>query len=286
VKAEIDPGLAHSMAIRRQRIVLDEVGREVGTRVVYLKAAWADPVLYGGRGARLGVDVDVLVSASKFEAFAQALARRGFRRQEHPAHPVSAFVGKDWTFDAPAGFVPVDLHRSLAVPPWFDLPGAGPLDRAREYESLDGPILSLSPEDQVVFLAAHYGTHVFDLDDRHLGDVVRLLRTHAVDWLAVEARGREAGLSVVLALCLSAIRAQGIDLPARLLAPSGGAFRARWLQRFVDVPALARRRRWPRQLELLLLMPALSDRPTALPRFLARYLRYRIADLLAPRIDP
>lgn len=274
--------MVRSMAIRRQRLLLSEIGDRVGTRVAYLKAAWADPVLYGARGERSGVDVDVLVSSSRFEAFAAELTRAGFTRQEHPRHPVSAYAGKDWTFDAPPGYAQVDLHRALAVPPWFDLPGDAPLERAVAYESVDGPILSLSIEDQVVFLAAHHATHAFDLDARHREDVVRLLERHPVDWTLVAERARRAHLTPSLGLCATALAARGVQVPPELTTPGGvDALRRRWLERFVAVPALERTAALPRQADVLLLLPVLSSRPLALPRFALHYLKGRAADGLA-----
>lgn len=278
----LGPGLVHSLAIRRQRALLDQVAAEVDAKIAYLKAAWADPVLYGGRGERTGVDVDVLVAPGRFEAFAAALERRGFSRQRHPRHPVSAYEGKDWTFDAPRGFVPVDLHRALAVPPWFDLPAEGPLDRSLAYDSIDGPIVSLCPEDQVVFLAAHCATHVFDLDDRHLSDIVRLLAMRPVDWSVIADRASAAYLGGALYLCAHALAARGVDVPRSILEPTGrAAVRARLLGRRFSVPALTKKVPLPRQAELLVLMPLLSDRASALPRFIVRYGLSRARDWIS-----
>jgi hypothetical protein len=272
-------GLRHSMATRRQRVLLDDIGEEVGTEVAYLKAAWADPVLYGGRGERTGVDVDVLVHPRRFEAFAAALTARGFTRQVHPRHPVSAYAGKDWTFAAPRGYIQVDLHRALAMVPWFDLGGEGPLARSIEYDSVDGPIRSLSPEDQVVFLAAHYATHVFDLDDRHLTDVVRLLEQRSVDWGLVIERASAAHLLAALSLCAAGLEGRGVAVPGALVAPVGSlGLRRRCLEQVVAVPELERRIPRSRALDVLVVLPLLSDRVAALPRFMARYMSHRVAD--------
>lgn len=279
-----DPRMLQSMGVRRQRLVLDEIGRAVGTRVVYLKSAWSEPVLYGGRGERSGVDVDVLVDAAAFEAFARALVQRGFVRLEHPDHPVSAYAGKDWSFDAPAGYMAVDLHRALAVPPWFDLPGAGPLARAIPYDSVDGPILSLCPEDQVVFFAAHLGTHCLELDDRHLEDVTRLAARFPIDWGVVCARAHQAGLFGALTVCAAALRVRGVALPDTALGPVGRLdWRGRALRWFVEPGSLARRRALPPRLELVTVMPLLSDRRAILPRFLASYAGLRARDWWASR---
>ncbi len=272
------------MGVRRQRLLLDQIGREVDSRVVYLKSAWSEPVLYGGRGERTGIDVDVLVEEPRFVAFARALERHGFVRAVHPNHPVSAYAGKDWSFDAPAGYVAVDLHRALAMPPWFHLPGEGPLARAISYDSLDGPIVSLAPEDQVVFLAAHLGTHCLDLDDRHLEDIVRLCARFPVDWQVVVARAREAGLFGALTICAAALKERGVDVPTAALGPLGTAdWRGVLLRRFVDPRTMTRRRHLPERLELVTLMPVLSDKRAILPRFVIDYAGLRARDWLAKR---
>src|SRR5437867_772946 len=116
-------GLVQSLVIQAERKLLDEVGQAVGTPVVYLKAAWADPVLYGGRGQRVGSDIDVLVRPASFLAFARALEERGFRRYVAPWLRASFRWGyKAWTYEGLPRWMTVDLHRGIAERPWFDLP--------------------------------------------------------------------------------------------------------------------------------------------------------------------
>src|SRR3954464_3559034 len=150
-------GLVQSLVIKAQRTLLDGIGRAVGTPVLYLKAAWADPVLYGGQGQRTGSDVDVLVRPGAFFPFARALEENGFRRYVTPWMRATFRWGyKAWTYEGLPRWMTVDLHRRIAEAPWFDLPPQGCIDRAVAYDSVDGPILSLSPEDQVLYAAAHY----------------------------------------------------------------------------------------------------------------------------------
>src|SRR2546430_12838012 len=93
-------GLVQSLVIKAQRRLLDQIGQKVATPVVYLKAAWADPVLYGGTGQREGSDIDVLVRPPAFFAFARALEGLGFRRYVVPWLRASFRFGyKAWTFD-------------------------------------------------------------------------------------------------------------------------------------------------------------------------------------------
>jgi hypothetical protein len=279
---DIGAGLIQSLLIKDQRRLLDQIGRRVGTKVVYLKAAWADPVLHGGRGERTGSDIDILVAAGAFEAFAGELLDRGFRRYRHPSPAHERYFGhKEWAFFPPAGRLPVDLHREVTEPIWWNLPGEELLARAIAYDSVDGPILSLSPEDQILYTAAHYANHLYDLDGRHLGDCQRLLAAHAIDWALVAARARAAHLRLPLLLVVQALAARGCNVPRRISGALGeeSALRAILLEtrrriatRFVVTgPALRRRGPRSRLIDYAVMRPLLSDRLSALPRVVARH---------------
>ena len=130
---DTNAGIIQSLLIKAQRGTLDAIGAAVGTPVVYLKAAWADPVLYGGRGERTGSDIDILVRPDRFEAFAAELTARGFRRYDFDgSHAYDRYFGhKEWTFEPPAGALTVDLHRALTEPIWYDLARRGAARRGR-----------------------------------------------------------------------------------------------------------------------------------------------------------
>jgi hypothetical protein len=269
------PGLVQSLLIKAQRQQLDEIGQAVGTKVLYLKAAWADPVLFGGRGERTGGDVDVLVRPDRFEAFAAALEGRGFRRHQHPSASYERYFGhKEWTFGPPAGALAVDLHRDLTEPIWHDMHTDELIDRATAWDSVDGPILSLNAEDQVLYAAAHYSNHFYDLDPRHLEDCNRLVQRFAIDWDAVWSRGHRASLTLPLALLVDALVARG-----RNLGPAAAGARTlplRLRRRLADLwvsttPELARKGHRSRGIDYLLLRPLLSDQLLALPRVLLQF---------------
>jgi hypothetical protein len=244
--------------------------------VVYLKAAWADPVLYGGTGQRWGSDIDVLVRPSAFFAFARALEAQGFRRYVVPWLRATFRLGyKAWTFEGLPRWMTVDLHRGIAEAPWFDLPPGPCIDRAVAYDSVDGPILSLGPEDQILYAAAHYGQHRFTIDHRHLDDIERLLAIRAVDWPVVFERARPLGLAVPVGLLLESLRARGVGVP--LPPPS---WRLAYAHRWVS-PRLERRLPPSRFVDNAVRMPLLSGRPAALPRFVAGYLSMRALDVAA-----
>ena len=275
-------GLVQSLVIKAQRRLLDQIGHKVGTPVVYLKAAWADPVLYGGTGQRAGSDLDVLVRPAAFFAFGRELEAMGFRRFVLPWLRATFRLGyKAWTFEGQPRWMTVDLHRAIAEAPWFALPPDPCIDRAVTYDSVDGPILSLCPEDQVLYAAAHYGQHRFTIDHRHLDDIERLLKVRAPDWPLAIARARPLGLAVPLALLMESLRARGAPVPAAAEPPLLRwrlAYAHRWV---ATAPALERRVPASRLYDNAVRMPLLSGRPAALPRFVAGYLSLRALDLAA-----
>jgi hypothetical protein len=268
-------GLRHSLLLKAQRAALDEIGRALGTPVIYLKAAWAEPVLYGGQGARTGSDIDILVDPACFEPFAQRLADQGFRRYGNRSPTFERYFGhKEWShFDPTGRALPVDLHRGLTDPIWFDLPADQLFARAVTYDSVDGPILSLAPEDQLLYAAIHYASHLYRIDGRHLEDCRRLVETYPIDWGVVEARARAAHVRLPLAVMLDALQARGARLPARA-AGRGPALRRRLLDHWVTrgpLPQCPRGRFASKVRDFVVLRPLLSDRIDALPRALVTF---------------
>lgn len=279
-------GLLQSLVIKAQRQTLDEIGRAVGTDVVYLKAAWADPVLYGGRGERTGTDVDVLVRPQAFWPFAEALEARGFRLIDvGPEDRAADHVATAGTFEAPPGQMAVDLHRNLTYAPWFELDSDAMIDRAIAYPSIDGPILSLSPEDQIVYAAAHQANHGFAFHEKQIDDVVALLRMRPIDWDVVVSRAGTAHLRLALAMVGDGLVARGVSLPSGLvLSDRWGGLRRLALRRLVEPVRTVIGRRFPLHdlnnvplpysaQHYLLVLPLLSDRLLALPVFLAAQFR-------------
>ncbi len=272
-------GLQQSLYIMSQRRLLDELGARVGTPVLYLKAAWADPVLYGGRGLRPGCDLDILVRPARFVAFAEALLGEGFRRFREPWHMASQrLVGKAWLYLPPSAsdLVAVDLHRGVADEPWFQMSADGLLDRAVAYTSVDGLIWSLSPEDQIVYAATHYANHRYEMKHHHLDDVVLLLQKHPVAWDLVWSRAGRAQAMLPVMLLAEALRRRGVVVPS---PPAKGAW-LRWRSRmlracFPNVETLSRQ---TRRLEVATLMPLLSDSALALPRYALRAALVRTLD--------
>ena len=278
--------MAWSLTVCALRRRLTEIGQTVGTPVVFLKAAWADPVLYGGSGQRTGADVDVLVSAGRFDVFASALLALGYRRDFTPTHPVMSFTGKEATFTPGDGKgIAIDLHRALANAPFFALPADACLARAIHYPSPDGPVLSLSPADQVLYAAVHYANHGPILDRRHVNDIVRLLSRSEIDWPALRAQARRGGFALPFAWLAGELRRAGAALPPVAPSPT----RSQRL-RLMATESLGRSRVLSRpafyNYRVALARGLLSNRVTALPRFIAWYVRTRFADHVALRSNP
>ncbi len=271
-------GAVQALLLSRQRELLREIGREVGAEVLFLKAAWADAALYGGRGERVGSDLDVLVTPERFTDYANALEARGFTRYEPATHRATVTLGsKEWTYSHPGAWMPVDLHRELAEPPWFELDVGGVFARAVEWPAAGGPIRSLGPEDQVLYAAVHYANHLYEIDDRHAGDVARLLGSRAVDWSLIYSEADRGGMRLIAQVFAEHLRARGFDVP---MPPwSTGRLRRGWVDRWVDVgPTIARRSPVGRYTGPLLERPVLSDRWAALPRWALRYAALRALD--------
>ncbi len=268
-------GIARSLLVKRQRTLLDDIGARRGTPVVYLKAAWADPVLYGGRGERSGCDIDVLISAKAYDAFAAELLAAGFRKQP----TLGLLTTKGETFRGPTGHLDVDLHRGLAQPPWFRTPDAAMLMRARPFDSPDGPIVGLSPTDQIVHLVAHSANSRFDLADRHLNDGLRVLDRFDIDWDAIMAACRDGFLEVALHIVTRLLVDHGARVP-----PIAESIQSR-SRRLALAPFFdsTRGRRFPTshpktnsRFDLLVFLPLLSTRRSALPQLTAAILADRL----------
>lgn len=276
-------GLVQSMVMRAQRDLVEKVATSMKSPALFLKAAWSDPVLYGGVGERYGTDMDLLVRPDDFTRFVDALSARGFR----PFRPLEGtqatyFEAKELSLLPPPGsaYLTIDLHRALSDPGWFNV-SLGPLfERAVHYDSPHGPIPSLSPEDQVVYACLHYAVHIFDLDERHLRDVHRMLsqrfrvegKEHNVDWRKIKRLAKEAGVEATMCLLLDALRELGTTN-----LPKGGIalhdwMRARLVRGLIGKKGvISRARPRSRALDYGIVRPLLSDDRLAGPRFWWRY---------------
>ncbi len=271
------------LLMRRQRAQIDAAGASVGAAVLYLKAAFADPVLYDNAGTRRGSDIDVLVHPARFEAFCAVLVGMGYRPFALDDRRATMAAARERTLFPPgrAGLA-VDVHRALDDPPWCHVDTAALFNRARAYESPDGPVWSLSPDDQVLHAVLHHAAHCFSLDGRHADDIPRLGLRFPIDWPTVFDRIADAGLRVACMLLTERWRPQGLAIPPEPWAHHPGVrARLRLARHWVTTTPVMHRVDIAPRPEALLLRPLLSDAPMALPRFLARYPVDRLRDALA-----
>ncbi len=276
-------GTLQQLLMHRQRAQIDAAGAACGAAVVYLKAAFSDPVLWGNAGQRRGSDIDILVEPRRFEPLCAALAGMGYRPYALPTRRATMTASRERTLFPPgrAGLA-VDVHRALDHPPWCRVSTRALIGRARRYDSPEGPILALGPDDQVLHAVMHHAAHAFSLDGRHADDIPRLGLRFAIDWPTVFARVAAAGLRVPCLLLTQRWRAQGLDIPPEPWTDSPGVslrlgLARRWI---TTTPRMTRVPIAPRP-EALLLRPLLSDDPTALGRFLLQYPLDRARDALA-----
>ncbi len=195
-----------SLMMKALREQLGALSGDLRVPVVFIKGAFSEPVLYGGLGERFVSDVDVLVPAEELSRVAGALRQINYERVIYPQHRFSNDRAKEWTLNPVDGRgLTIDLHRGLANAP-FSLDPATLIARSRYYDSVDGPILSLEPTDQVLYTAVHYANHGFALDGRHLEDTRRLVARFPVDWARANRDARRGGFAfalrrVLVALC-------------------------------------------------------------------------------------
>jgi len=159
---------------------------EAGIRVIVLKGAALADLLYADRALRPMNDLDLLVSIDQLETAMDILRRSGYQIQNASYHLVYS--------GGPVGRVNLELHWSLTG---ITLPAQAEFfqdvrARAVTWRRPDGSgvqALTLSPEDQLLYLAAHLWL-------QHPGDNSRLIWYYDLH-LLVEQCGNELDWSVI-----------------------------------------------------------------------------------------
>jgi hypothetical protein len=252
--------------------VSDQLKRR-GIPHVFFKGALTDPLWWGGRGLRGGLDVDVLVSPRDFKGAREALVSGGFHEEIPAGHPVTTRVSKERTLVR--GPAAVDLHRRLLnSPPFHDDPD-GVLRRAVEHATASGAIWGPCLEDVLVLSAGNLA------GDRFLPRVKLGLDA----WAAVIG-GADVGVAAERARtwgCAWSFWALAALLQGRLNAPSmvsNAPPPPRWLQPWLRHLAVQAPLRIPGPLPQLLFQAwPLSERLGWPLHQSARWLALRTADL-------
>jgi hypothetical protein len=219
-------------AVRQARDVQARLTAAGVPSLVYKGPALA-VAAYGHVGARALLDLDVLVPRPAVAAARDALAAAGYRLdlQAHRLAAVLPAAAKEDHFHPPDpnDFV-VELH--VAVVSWalatrFDT--AAFLDRAVRLAAGEGTLVTLSPEDHLLVVAAHATGHDWR-EVRHASEIDGLVRG-GIDWGAVRERAERTRVARMLRVGLLLARdAFGTPLPPGV---------ADWIAADREAPALA-----------------------------------------------
>jgi hypothetical protein len=209
-----------------------------GIPVIALKGPLLAEMIYPHPGIRPSSDLDVLVRPADsvpVDATLRALGYRPFA--DDPPEPSDVDGRGAVAYDGPDG-VRLDLHWRLVTEPrfvWDEAEARGIWVRARPVRFGAGRVLSLAPDDLVLYLAVHLATH------HGLGglvwawDIARLVGDERwpIDWDTVVERARRWRVARAVYFALDeACRTFGAAVPAAVLArlrprgPRAGVLRA------------------------------------------------------------
>ena len=197
-RAQAYEALLHDTLVRSLGEALRELAAD-GIQVAALKGPILGERLYGTPEHRHSSDLDLLVRPEDIDRAVTALARVGYvleggasgryyRAHHHHvnlAHPTLALVELHY-----------EAYRGFGV----SLLAAPLLDRALPYRTARWSASILSPEDELIHLAAHGAGHRFERMG-WLYDLKLFVRAHPdLDWPLVRARADDLGLGSVLSL--------------------------------------------------------------------------------------
>nr|UXE44310.1 hypothetical protein Hi04_10k_c1889_00031 [uncultured bacterium] len=177
-------------SLLRQLDAVVEAFSAAGIRTIVLKGASLARRCYPSPGLRTFTDLDILVPPGERERASKILTDLGHREVEAvPGHDRDylAAIHYHWQFRAERGAT-IELHWDLtppASPVRFDLHCLW--DRARPFLYPGGQAWSLSPEDEILYLAAHISKHQFRLQLRHYFDLTAIANAGPVDWAVLAA---------------------------------------------------------------------------------------------------
>jgi hypothetical protein len=208
----------------RLREVLEEVIGILGAAgiaPIALKGpALADRV-YPDPALRAATDLDLLVPGEALGRAADALVAAGFRRAdplqdayflaEHHHLHLHRKPGPD-----------VELHFRAVSAFGTAIPAAELRDRALPHRTARGsPLLVLAPEDELLVLAVHAATHVFERAGWLLDLALLAERTPGLDWEVVRRRAKSWRCRRAVTYTLLRLRSHGVQVPEELTRSLG-----------------------------------------------------------------
>jgi len=274
----------HVMTAAALGPVLAEAARD-GLRVIVYKGGAIAARYYDRPWTRAMTDVDLLIARADERRLHALLARHGFT-------PLITPAGRAWTVKAShertfapppamAGARLVDVHTAPAQPARYRFPVDQMIGRAEPGTLFEAPVHFLTAADELLVMAANQAHDHYRFGLLRYLDAWLLTERAAVDWDALLATARTAGVVSAAWLTLTnAQRIAGAVPPPSVLArlrPSPA--RHAWLRTAFELSGWGEpRRTLPRRLEQLILLYPTLDRPTGFLRFLAIHGGLRLLD--------
>lgn len=224
----------HLVAVRELVLLLDAL-EGAGVSVIPLKGPVLAEALYRDPAGRPFTDLDLLVPAAHRDLAIATLRNLGYRHLGHERTLVyerSHAGAACFVPVAPAPYtLPVDLHWSLVAFPGGLVPqglaGPGVWQRAITVERFGRPMLQLSHEDLLLYLALHLAVHHPLTGLRWRLELAVFLGRHAgeMSWDGLPARAHAWGVSGAVYFALmaaeSSLGLRGPSETIRSLRPHG-----------------------------------------------------------------
>jgi hypothetical protein len=158
---------------------------------VLLKGTAVAHQIYENPSHRVGVDIDILVAESDFDAVLCALRAGGFRDATSPAF-VRRHGDRAWEHElawvTEGGTVSVDVHRRLAASDRFHVDHGAILARAVPVDALPWPVTH--PSDSLLHTVLHMAANRYAVPLKSWIDILRLVDHGDVDLRAAAQRAR------------------------------------------------------------------------------------------------
>jgi hypothetical protein len=192
--------------------------RSNGVSALALKGPVLAVGAYGDLASRQFADLDLLVRPAELNAACAALAGDGYRTKM-PLKRRGQAAGWEATFARSGELYEIDLHWRLS-PRYFAFAPEGDelWARAVEVELGTGRVLTLGPQDLMLFLCAHGAKHGWQ-SLSGVCDVAQAARAYECDWQGLYERARALGNSRILLLgALLAYELLAAPIPETLIA--------------------------------------------------------------------
>ncbi|MBI5544410.1 MAG: nucleotidyltransferase family protein [Deltaproteobacteria bacterium] len=211
--AALDPSVASLVASTRRQLGFQaqRVKRSWDLALAALQAAGIDCLplkgrglalrLYGDPAQRFCADVELFVRPESLGFALEVLAGAGFRKPDWISLDYYRQAQHHILLTGPAGSAPVELHFALLSGLGRRLDSAEIFARARLSQVGGSTLLTMTPEDELVYLAAHAAVHGFT-PLSFLYDL-KVLATTPIDLELALARSRSARVFAAVSMALS-----------------------------------------------------------------------------------